>query len=521
MLPFAPFGPAQVAYGLVVLAVLRVVYTRWIRNRLYRRPPGPNPVPFLGNVHQLPMDYQEAAIKQWGQKFGSLIYARFFRRHTIMINSMEVAQDLLEKRSANYSDRPPFILHSELMGWKSMLVHARYGDKFRTARKWTHDAFSAKPALKTYIPLQQRETYILLNLLIDAPQDFVAHFARFTAATITEITYGHTVTSSQDPYVHMADEAAGATVEAGSPASMLVDFIPILKYYPTWLPGAGWKLKALAVREIGKQMVDYPYNMVKTNMAAGTAQPSFVSNLIEQLSGEKGQLTQDDEQLIKSTAGTLYGAGAETTQNVFTAFILAMIRYPHIFKKARAEMDRVVGTERLPDFGDRESLPYLECVIRETYRWHVPTPLGIPHYSMKDDEYNGYVIPADSLMIANIWGIAHDDAHYPDPYEFYPERFENLEKETWDRLDPKNYVFGFGRRLCPARAFADRNVFLVLATMVATLEISRAVDEQGREIVPEHAYKSGFVHHLLPFECTIRPRSEKVAALLAQLAGSS
>lgn len=86
----------------------------------------------------------------------------------------------------------------------------------------------------------------------------------------------------------MADEAAGATVEAGSPASMLVDFIPIreyksdpnadysaadatglaskVKYYPTWLPGAGWKRKALAVRELGKQMVDYPYDMVKNKM---------------------------------------------------------------------------------------------------------------------------------------------------------------------------------------------------------------------------------------------------------------
>lgn len=436
-----------------------------------------------------------------------------------MINSIEVAQDLLEKRSANYSDRPPFILHSELMGWKSMLVHLRYGDALRTARKWTFDAFSTKSALKAYVPLQHRETYVLLNLLVNHPKNFDKHFARFAAAILTEIVYGHTVTSSQDPYIHIADQAAGATVEAGSPASMLVDFIPILRYYPTWLPGAGWKVKALAVRPLVEQMVDLPYNAVKNSMIAGTAQPSFVSNLVEQLTGENGQLAPDDEQLLKSTAGTLYGA-VENTQCVLTAFILAMVRYPHTFKKAREEMDRVVGTERLPDFGDRELLPYLELVIREVYRWHVPTPLGIPHYSVKDDEYNGYVIPGNSLVIANMWGIAHNTARYPDPDEFYPERFENLDKETSDRLDPRNYVFGFGRRLCPAKAFADANVFLVLAHIVAMLDISRMVDEYGREIVPEHAYKSGFTHYIPPFECTIRPRSEKVAVLLAQLVGS-
>lgn len=64
------------------------------------------------------------------------------------------------------------------MGWKTMLIHMRYGDKFRRARKWAHDAFSSKAALKTYVHIQHRETYTLLTSLIDAPQDFLAHFAR-------------------------------------------------------------------------------------------------------------------------------------------------------------------------------------------------------------------------------------------------------------------------------------------------------------------------------------------------------
>ncbi|KAH8100340.1 cytochrome P450 [Cristinia sonorae] len=531
MISLTHLSPLPVTYILLLLASLRVVYSIWIRNSFHRRPPGPTPIPLLGNVHQLPMDYQERAMQQWGKRFdavGNLIYARFFRRHTIMINSIEVAQDLLEKRGANYSDRPPFVLHTELMGWKSMLVHMRYGDNFRIARKWAHDAFSNKNALKSYIPLQHKETYTLLAGLVDSPQDMVAHFARFTAATITEITYGHAVTGNNDPYIHLADEAAGATVEAGSPASMLVDFIPILKYYPTWLPGAGWKLKAYAVRDLAKQMVDYPYNMVKSQMAAGVAQPSLVSKVIEQISAQKGSLTPEDEQLLKSTAGTLYGAGVETTQNVFTAFVLAMVRYPHVFQKAREEVDRVVGVDRLPDFGDRESLPYLECVIKETMRWHVPTPLGIlgiPHYTMKDDVYNGWVIPARSLVITNIWAIANNPTDFTEPEEFRPERWEAMGKEKSERLDPRNYVFGFGRRLCPARDFADKNSFLVLANMIATLNIKRALDDHGREIVPEHSYKSGFVHsalsHIHPFKCDIKPRSAQAARLIAQLVASS
>jgi len=99
---------------ILLLSILRIIYTRWIRNKFYHRPPGPNPLPFIGNIHQLPMEYQERRILEWGKRFGDIIYARFFRRHTIMINSAEVAQDLLAKRSGNYSDRPPFILQCDL-----------------------------------------------------------------------------------------------------------------------------------------------------------------------------------------------------------------------------------------------------------------------------------------------------------------------------------------------------------------------------------------------------------------------
>ena len=69
---YSSASSTSIAYCILLLATVRVVYTRWIRNRLYRRPPGPNPIPFLGNVHQLPMDYQEAAILEWGKRYGEL-----------------------------------------------------------------------------------------------------------------------------------------------------------------------------------------------------------------------------------------------------------------------------------------------------------------------------------------------------------------------------------------------------------------------------------------------------------------
>lgn len=55
--------------------------------------------------------------------------------------------------------------------------------------------------------------------------------------------------------------------------------------------------------------------------------------------------------------------------SLFTSFMLAMTRYPEVFKKAQEEMDRVVGQDRLPDIEDRDSLPYLEAVLKELLRY--------------------------------------------------------------------------------------------------------------------------------------------------------
>jgi cytochrome P450 len=80
-----------------------------------------------------------------------------------------------------------------------------------------------------------------------------------------------------------------------------------------------------------------------------------------------------------------------------------MTLYPEVQQKAQQELDRVVGTSRLPTFEDRKNLPYIEAVVKETFRWHPLAPLGLPHMTDQDDVINGYLIPKSSILIPNIW----------------------------------------------------------------------------------------------------------------------
>ncbi|KAF8754314.1 cytochrome p450 [Rhizoctonia solani] len=151
---------------------------------------------------------------------------------------------------------------------------------------------------------------------------------------------------------------------------------------------------------------------------------------------------------------------------------------------AREEMDRVVGTDRLPTMSDRPKLPYLECILLETMRWYPVTPLTVPHRVEREDMYQGYRIPANSTVFANIYAITRDERIFPNPEAFISERFDGTQPGPTP-LDPREFVFGIGRRICPGNTVADATIFLVMANLVATMDITKAKDENGHEIEPK------------------------------------
>ena len=82
---------------------------------------------------------------------------------------------------------------------------------------------------------------------------------------------------------------------------------------------------------------------------------------------------------------------------------LALSLHPRVVTKAQDELDAVVGRDRMPDFGDEESLVYINAIVYEALRWHNVTPLSVPHAATEDEIFEGYFIPAGSVIIPNVW----------------------------------------------------------------------------------------------------------------------
>ncbi|KAK6515866.1 hypothetical protein TWF281_004457 [Arthrobotrys megalospora] len=320
--------------------------------------------------------------------------------------------------------------------------------------------------------------------------------------------YGYQTTSiGRDPIVDLVTRWVHEANDAITAGKWIVDIIPWLEYLPGWLPGMGFKAIARQYRRIYMLAANIPFDFAKTQKAEGSSKPSYTSSLLE-----SDQTPYEIDQ-VKYSAATLFAGGSDTSVAVLGHFYLAVMLYPEVQKKAQEEIDRVIGSDRLPEFQDRPNLPYVEALLTETLRWRPIISLGVPHMSDQEDEFQGYRIPKGSIILQSIAWFGRDPESYPEPERFDPERFLGPNKQT----DPRTFIFGFGRRICPGRHVADANLFLVIAKSLASFDVRKAVDSDGKDIEPVLGSVPGLVSHPQPFKCSIKPRSEKYRELIANV----
>ncbi|KAF7348850.1 Cytochrome P450 [Mycena venus] len=462
-----------VAFGGALL-VLSLVQQRRRQSFL---PPGPPGDPVVGHLLRMPSADSPLVFHQWSKIYGPVMHLKILGRSMIILDTYQVAVDLLDKRGLIYSDRPKFTLY-ELLGWKPSLTFLQYGKQFNIQRQM-HQTYLSRHKAEDFKAMQTQEARTLVrNLLESTPERYEKVLSRFATGIITQIVAGHRITSDADPYLHMSKMVYESFAETGPAGNSPIDFFPLLQHFPPWFPGAKHE--------------------------AGVAMPSFI---LEQL--ERMEEIEDMEQ-IKGAAATMFSAGEATvTWGSLCIFILAMVLHPECQERAQKEIDSVVGDTRLPEFSDRGDLPFVEGILQETLRkvmisWKPGVPLGVPHRVVEDDIYHGMLIPKGSLVFANIKGMSLDESVYSNPTSFYPQRY--LPKPAGKgEPDFSNITFGFGRSMI--LPWIDQNLYWTITNMV---------DESGKIIVPDSSLTDGLVSHPRDIRCIISPRSAGTKELIME-----
>ncbi|KAF8134279.1 cytochrome P450 [Boletus edulis] len=479
--------------GLALYLVVRLVC------RSASLPPGPPGLPLIGNLRIIRAEAPHKTLGAMTSKYGKYHSSRSLGTHYVFLNSTKAAKDICEQRSAITSNRPHLVLSHELIGWGSATPFLPYGDMHRKHRKLFVRYLLANSNLVTFYPSEEAEARRFIFSVLMNPDDLVAHCYRSTEAFILKISHGYSVKDGNDPLVEMSKRAIRNISETMAPGRFLVDFFPILRYLPEWFPGGSFHEDVKRGQKLISEAVNGPYEFVLKNLAKGDAAPSLISQLLRE--GVIGE----DKEILKWVSFGMYLAHQLQTPSMLSAFFLAMTMYPEVFKKAQAEVDTVVGNERLPTMEDRDG--YVNAICTELLRWNVGIPLPA-HVSTEDMIYEGYLIPKGSWLMPNVWYILSNPETYPFPETFDPERFLGENQQP----DPQEVCFGLGRRRCLGARLAESMIFIYIAMSLATLDVSRYV-EDGVEWVPRYDIDEGMLRRVKPFKCKIAPRSSKVEDL--------
>jgi cytochrome P450 len=380
----------------------------------------------------------------------------------------------------------------------------------------THSLLSVK-VVKNYDPYQELERKQMLDEMLTNPDEFYLSLQRFTTSLTATLLFGWRAPSATDPKLRKLDhEFAALQAALGTAAAALLDAFPILRFLPeALLPVKGRVRRAL---QMGHEVHMENWYAVKENIKKGTIQPCMSVGLAR--AQEKEGITDVE---AAYTVGNILEGGMETT---LYAFIQAMLLFPEVQAKAQEEIDRVVGSDRLPVMADAANLPYIRRCVKEIVRWFVVGPLGaVPHACIRDDVYMGYKIPKGAPIMLNAWAIMTDPDRYKEPRRFNPDRFaEDSDGVSMAEMaahsDPSKrdtVNFGAGRRICPGMHVADRSIHLGIAGILWSFSITPKKDAHGRDILPDaDNLDVAIAAKPATFEADILPRDEKRARIIRQ-----
>nr|WQI83140.1 CYP81B303 [Corydalis yanhusuo] len=503
-------------FHLFLLFLALIFFTKRLFKTPKNLPPTPPSLPILGHLHLLKKPLHRT-LSKFSNKFGPIISLRFGSRPVLVISSPSLAEECFTTNDVVFANRPRLLIGKHLGYNYTNLVWAPYGHNWRNLRKITTLEIFSSNRLQMFSNIRTDEVKSMVKRFGSGFENGGEYRTVEMKQTLFELTlnvmmrmvagkryYGEEVEDMEEAK-RFREMVVETFYLAG--ASNIADFLGGLK----WLGINGLEKRVVRLKE--KRDVFFrgliEERRAKT-MMNNDEERSKLTMIDVLLSSQKNEPEYYSDQMIIGVIGVLLSAGTDTSAGTMEWAMSLLVNNPEVIKKAQAEIDIIVGQDRLLNESDLAKLPYLHAIIIETLRLYPAGPLLVPHESSEECTIGGYKIPRGTMLLVNLWAIQNDPKLWDEPRNFKPERFEGLEGER--REGYKLMPFGTGRRGCPGEGLAMRVVGLGLGCLIQCFEWDRV----GKELEDMTEGPGLTLPKAQPLEAKCRPRPNMVH-LLSQL----
>ncbi|XP_004310205.1 PREDICTED: geraniol 8-hydroxylase-like [Fragaria vesca subsp. vesca] len=426
-----------------------------------RLPPGPKPFPLIGNLLELG-DKPHVSLTKLSQRYGPIISLQLGQLTTVVVSSATLAKEILRTHDQVFCNRTiPDAVHS--------CNHADYSFAFLpVSAKWRNlrticnlHLFAPK-----VLDANHSNRRVKVQKLVDSMRAGEAVDIGKAAFTTALNLMSQTIFSVDlaDPSSRTAKEFKetiwGIMEEAGKPN--LVDFFPLLRKIDP---------QGINRRQTNyfKKMIDFFDRMMDQRLQSRKEDSYITTDDMLDTLLNISEVKREDMDILETQHLflDLFAAGTETTSATLEWAMAELLCNQEVLSKAQTELKQEIGKGKLVEESDIVRLPYLQAIIKETFRLHPTFPLLLPRKSGANIEIGGYIIPEGAQVLINVWAIGRDPLTWENPNLFMPERF--LGEDNQIDFTGRNFElipFGGGRRICPGLPLAIRMLHLMLGSLL-------------------------------------------------------
>ncbi|XP_050375163.1 geraniol 8-hydroxylase-like [Argentina anserina] len=428
-------------------------------------PPGPKPYPLVGNLFELG-DKPHVSLTKLSQRYGPIISLQLGQLTTVVVSSPILAKEILRTHDQIFCNRnQPDAVHAckyneYSMAWLPVVARWR---KLRTI--CNSQLFAPKVLDSNYSNRRVKVQKLIDDVnesmrageAMDVGKAVFSTSLNLLSQTIFSVDLAQ---PSSETAREFKKTIWGIMEEVGKPN--LADYFPLLKK----LDPQGITRRTAYYFEKIYSILD---RMIHQRLELRRGDNYITTNdMLDSLLNISEEKMEDmDMRETQNLFMDLIIGGTETSSATVEWAMAELLHNPEILLKAQAELEQVIGKRKLVEESDVARLPYLQAILKETFRLHPTAPLLLPRSAGAKIEIGGYIIPKGAQVLINAWAIGKDPNTWENPNLFMPERFLGLDNQI--EVTGKNcelIPFGGGRRMCPGLPLGIRMVHLMLGSLL-------------------------------------------------------